>query len=275
MQYSLCKFFGLQRSGNHAIINWLIGLDQDRTLFFNMVRPGESLLDKPSGVSLPEGTKAYATRVDGKIVIQPDYLDWFKCEGGRLLLSYENYPIGRFSQSFLDQPAINLFGNPYNNINFLVIRNPFHMLSSAERMIHPIMRNNGKDEKWLANVLETRLLLWKSYAFLHLHSSSITRGGFVSFVFDWWVKDKGYRDKMASKMGYDNKDKFIDFISDAGKGSSFSGSKLGERNDVLSRWGESSQLTHSVIARHPEVIDYTYIIFGEDEVPAEFKGLRI
>lgn len=66
MQYTLWKCFGLQRSGNHAIINWIIGLNQKETLFFNMVTPGKDLLDSPSAISLPEGTRAYVTRVDGK-----------------------------------------------------------------------------------------------------------------------------------------------------------------------------------------------------------------
>lgn len=42
MKYELWKFFGLQRSENHAILNWLIGLDQGNT-FFSMMLSQEKL----------------------------------------------------------------------------------------------------------------------------------------------------------------------------------------------------------------------------------------
>lgn len=274
MEYTLCKFFGLQRSGNHAVISWLIGLDQENTFFFNMVRPGEDLLKRPSGVSLPKNTKAYATRVNGRSFLQPECLEWFKREGGRLLLSYENFPMGKFSQRHLDKPAVDRFGHPQRNVNFLVIRNPFNMLPSAEKMLRRTMVDAGKDEQWLAKTLEMRLLLWKGYAFLHLNPNSITRGNFVSFVFDRWVGDKYYRDEMAEKLGYINRDRFIDFVSDAGQGSSFTGGDIKQKEDVLSRWESSSSISKAIISKHPEVIDYTALIFGKETVPSEFYGLR-
>lgn len=271
MQYTLCKFFGLQRSGNHAILNWLIGLDQENTLFFNMVRPGNDLLDRPSGISLPDGTRAYATRVRGKRVIQPEHLEWFEKNGGRLLLSYENYPIEKFSTSQLNQPVFQRFGQASEEKNMLVLRNPFNMLPSAEKMMRRIMVREGKDEKWMINALNRRLALWKNYAFLHLNPVSLTKGEFITFLFDRWVSEKEYRDSMADKLGYTNQDRFLDFVSDAGKGSSFSGSKLGQREDVLNRWGEEGLYATEVIEKHPEVIDYTALIFGEGTVPEQFK----
>lgn len=271
MQYSLWKFFGLQRSGNHAILNWLIGLDQGNTLFFNLVRPGKDLLEEPSGISLPEGTHAYATRVDGKRVLQHEYLEWFEKNGGRLLLSYENYPIEKFSAGQLNRPVFERFGRSVEEKNLLVLRNPFNMLPSAEKMGRRTMMENGWDEKWLLDVLNRRLQLWKSYAFLHLNPVSVTKGQFVTFVFDRWVSDKGYRDAMADRLGYVNHDRFLDFVSDAGKGSSFSGDKVVNKNDVLNRWKEEGALANELIAKHPEVIDYTALIFGEAAVPEHFR----
>nr|WP_163503426.1 hypothetical protein [Halomonas socia] len=236
MQYTLWKLFGLQRSGNHAIINWMIGLDQENVLFFNNVRPGGDVLDKISGISLPKGTKAYATREGGKRIIQPEYLTWFNDNGGCLLLSYENYHVEKFSSSILNSSVIERFGHPGKEKNFLVLRNPFNMLPSAEKMIRRSMETKGKDEKWLLNTLNKRLSLWKNYAFLHLHPVSITRGNFYPILFDRWVSEKKYRDTIAEELGYINKDRFLDFVSDAGKGSSFSGNELSQRDDVLNRW---------------------------------------
>lgn len=271
MQYSLWKFFGLQRSGNHAILNWLIGLDQENTLFFNLVRPGKDLLDRPSGVSLPEGTRAYATRVEGKRVLQPEHLEWFERNGGRLLLSYENYAIEKFSADQLNRPVFERFGKAVEEKNFLVVRNPFNMMPSAEKMARRTMVAKGTDEKWVLNVLNRRLALWKNYAFLHLNPVSVTKGEFITFLFDRWVSEKGYRDAMADRLGYTNHDRFLDFVSDAGKGSSFSGHKLDKKSDVLNRWAEDDSLATELIAKNPEVIDYTAVIFGEESVPEQFR----
>ena len=35
MNYKLIKVFGIIRSGNHPIINWIMGLTQNKGLFFN------------------------------------------------------------------------------------------------------------------------------------------------------------------------------------------------------------------------------------------------
>lgn len=272
VKYSLWKFFGLQRSGNHAILNWLIGLDQENTLFFNMVRPGDDLLNKPSGVSLPEGTRAYATRVERKRVIQPEHLEWFESNGGRLLLSYENYPIEKFSSDQLNRPVFERFGKAVEEKNLLVLRNPFNMLPSAEKMVLRTMEAKGKDEKWAVDTLNRRLALWKNYAFLHLNPVSVTKGEFTTFLFDHWISNKNYRDMMADRLGYANHDRFLDFVSDAGNGSSFAGNKLDKKSDVLNRWEGEGSLAKELIAKHPEVIDYTAVIFGEESVPERFRG---
>ena len=273
MEYNLYKFFGLQRSGNHAVINWLIGLNQENTLFFNMVKPGKDLLDKPSPVSLPEGTRAYVQRVNGKRVLQPEHLDWFNEKGGNLLLGYENYPLGQFSNNLLNKPVIDRFGKPVNEVNILVLRNPFNMLPSAEKMLRrDLLGKDGKDEKWLYNALNRRLQMWRTYAFLHLNPETYARGNFVSIIFDKWVEDVGYRDEIAIKLGYQNHDLFIDFVSDAGKGSSFSGTDLKRRDGVLSRWEHASPGVKKLFCQNLEVIDYAAMIFGTDSIPEEYRN---
>lgn len=234
-----------------------------------MVEPGVDLLDKLSAVSLPEGTRAYASRVNGKRVIKSEHLDWFTENGGRLLISYENYAIERFSSDKLNHVIFERFGRATQERNLLVLRDPFNMLPSAEKMVRNAMVAKQQDEKWVIEVLNKRLALWKNYAFLHLNPDSITRGEFVTLLFDRWVKEKDYRDSMANKLGYINHDRFLDFISDAGKGSSFSGSKLESKSDVLSRW-EAGNLSSRLLMKHPEVIDYTALIFGEEAIPEGF-----
>lgn len=270
MKYSLWKFFGLQRSGNHAVLNWLLGLDQPNTLLFHQVRAGEDLLDNPAGVSVPDGTLAYANREKGKKKVHPENIDYFsRLEKGNLLLTYEGYRIGELNDSFLNKPALDRFGSPETSINITVIRNPFNMLPSYYKLRVRTMEAKGKDMNWVMHLMDRQLEIWKSYAFLHLHSS-FTRGEIISISFDQWVSDRNYRDSLAKRLGYVNFDKYIDFFSDAGGGSSFS-TKSSDRKSVLSRWSEADKDLGDLFSKHKEVVDYAALIFGESSVPDAFK----
>ncbi|WP_377405229.1 hypothetical protein [Plastorhodobacter daqingensis] len=191
-----------------------------------------------------------------------------------MLLSYENTNIEKVLEADLDRPAVKLLGGASNKKNLLVLRNPFNMLPSAEKMLRRTRPALENDEQLLRNALDRRLNLWKSYAFLHMHPMSVTRGKFETFLFDRWVIEKGYRDSMAEKLGYKNKDLFIDFVSDAGKGSSFSGVSLAQKEDVLRRWSESNAVAIEVLSKHPEVIGFTALIFGEDAVPKQYLTVK-
>ena len=74
MNYNLINFFGLQRSGNHGVINWILGLDEG-ILFYNNVHPNKDLKDSFWPVSIPENSYAYKTRVNGKIIDHSHFVD--------------------------------------------------------------------------------------------------------------------------------------------------------------------------------------------------------
>ncbi|RUR27849.1 hypothetical protein ELY33_14755 [Vreelandella andesensis] len=272
MHYDVWLFFGLQRSGNHAVINWLAGLSPDDLLIFNNVRPGGPLLKNRSGVSFPTEVKAYAERIDGKIVINEEYVDFFKSIGGRLLVSSENYPVRRFNEESILNPIVSVFGPPQKCLKLFVLRNPINMLPSAEKMLWKEMKYKKENDDWVYSTLKKRLSNWKSYAFLTSNPSSITRGEFFPVIFDRWVKDREYRDALAKSLGFINRDKNVDFVSDAGKGSSFSGLEIDERESVLQRWNESSDFCREIIKNDSEVLDYIASIFGESSLPDFFRS---
>ncbi|WP_022728611.1 hypothetical protein [Fodinicurvata sediminis] len=284
MSYNLWKLFGLQRSGNHPIINWLMGLDQENTLFFNRRKPGVDLFDDPSGVSMPEGHKSYAIRVDGKKQLNEDLVDEFKRRSTRrnLLVSFENYDLRKFDEDLLDKPIVEHFGTPQSRTNFIVLRNPFNMLASKEKMLRAgmkkrrrkkmslLQRIRTRDDDFIERSLNGRLSLWSGYAFLALYPNSATRGSFVPIVFDRWAEDRAYRDQIVESIGYRNRDAHLDFVSDAGKGSSFEGTEMKNTRNTLSRWDQGNkEICRRVIRRHPEVVDYASLIFGSEAIPKD------
>lgn len=269
VKFTLQKVFSQRRSGHHAVVNWLIGLEQENTLFIHALNPGSELLDNQTGVSLPPGTKAFVERVNGKKVYHHEFIEAFREHGGRLLLSFEKYNVGAFEEGLINAPVVNQFGAPVTSQNILVIRNPFNMLPSFERLCVRIAKEKGKDDQWITNQINLQIEIWKSFAFLHVHPS-ITRGQFTSIIFDNWVANKETRDDIAYKLGYQNKDLFMDFVSDAGGGSSFGDPGLNaEGGGVLNRWNHASDDLKELVLRAPELIDYVALIFGENAVPKE------
>ena len=78
--------------------------------------------------------------------------------------------------------------------------------------------------------------------------------------------------EIAAKFDFENSDKNIDFISDAGQGSSFSGRKLDDRKDVLNRWGQSED--HNIIVDRLLRLDRDFFyklkeISPETKIPTE------
>ena len=138
MKYKLFKFFGLQRSGNHAVINWLLRLDEKNILFFNMVEAHRRPSEKTFCIYLPEkNVRAYTKRIEGEKVVYLDELSLFMKVGGILLCSYENARIQAIinNEERFNLPIKERFKYASKQKSFLLLRNPFNMLPSAAKML--------------------------------------------------------------------------------------------------------------------------------------------
>ena len=133
MSYQLIKVFGLQRSGNHVIINWILGLDAEHMLFFNNQKVGRPL--GGGGVSLPDEVKANEKRQDGKKIVYPELVNSFPEWGRSLVVSFENYDLAQYRQEVVDAPIEQLFGPPNSRVVVIVLRNPFCVATSFDRML--------------------------------------------------------------------------------------------------------------------------------------------
>lgn len=112
--------------------------------------------------------------------------------------------------------------------------------------------------------------MWKSYAFLAINPNSYSRRpSFNPILFDKWVIDKSYRDSLADSFGLLNKDYNIDFVSDAGNGSSFSGLKSLEKKRITSRWGEAEDvdILGDLLKKNLDAVDLNVKLFGSKSVP--------
>jgi hypothetical protein len=265
MKIEFINFFGIQRSGNHAVLNWLLGLFSDKHVFFNNVQPNKDLRNSSVGVSVPPGVKAYKTRGPKGLIENEEFINYVRVEGGIVLCSYENFNLQNFQLGYSESPQIEIFGSPKKSHNILLLRNPFSMIQSTANVLRKWQ--GDKPESWFIEQLDIRLKLWNIYASVFLENNSFTK-----IYFDKWLCEKEYRNEIAAKFDFENSDKNIDFISDAGQGSSFSGRKLDDRKDVLNRWGQSED--HNIIVDRLLRLDRDFFyklkeISPETKIPTE------
>ncbi|MFD1510678.1 hypothetical protein [Lacimonas salitolerans] len=272
MEYDLIKVFGIQRSGNHAILNWLLGLETHNMLFFNNPRKDQGLLENPSAISLPEGVRSYASRVDRKKVIHPENVDRFRGSGGTLICSYENHDLETLNEAELDAPINSEFGPPRSKKKIIVIRNPFNVAPSTLKMVRRMKAKDGVTEEELLQIVEHRLKMWVGYAEITLEHDAGQRKDFLPINFDFWASNKSYRDEIAARLGYSNSDRFFDFVSDAGGGSSFGGTKEMLTAEKLgSRWSqaEDKDTLRPIFLRQKKVVTLAARIWGPGLIPEE------
>lgn len=222
---------GMKRSGNHALVNWMSGMD--RFLFFNNILPekkvlreGRHLLDpRPFGPWLDQQLKkkrrADLSRFRLKVMV----------ETCRPLL--KNVMVGLEDQD-VDVCPFNEIPCPVQNI--VLIRGARNLFASrikkAFQRDSPILypRDNGPQQ-------QLKIALWKRYA-AYACGEMPTRPDTQVVHFERWVEDVGYRRAIAARAGLVFSDRGLSSVAREGGGSSFEGSSgevEGVRSRVLSR----------------------------------------
>ena len=263
MAYKLIKTFGIQRSGNHAIINWILGLSGDKTLFLNNRKVGRSLFKIVSPCSVPYGVKAQGIVINGTSYVNNNLINDFTNNCDTLVVGFENFDLKWYDKKLINFNIVSSFGAPQEEITVIIARSPANNIASLLKMRDAPAAFNVKQKiayqyfycvfksflsRYIAYLLKPSLWLhirrviglrssidtlhkkksvkeiislWPTYAKVFNGSLDLGSGKVLTIYFDEWVGNKLYRDSIASKLGYVNKDKYFSFHSDAGGGSSF------------------------------------------------------
>lgn len=199
--FPLILLWGLKRSGNHAIINWL--KPQARMLFFNNIIPIAPILLKksplPDPVPYDEWVRERTTlvqRLDNRL------------RGLTILASIEDHELTLSPFRVL----------PDDTTNIILLRDPGNFLASRIRkgfkIDHPAYpRVNGAGMQRVVN-------LWKSYARECLSESSHLKNKLVVY-FPRWFADRDYRRSISRSLGLRYSDAGFGVVSRHGGGSSF------------------------------------------------------
>jgi hypothetical protein len=241
----LISFYGIQRSGNHATILWLCGMINN-PLFINNLMPNKDIVKHHSPISLPNGVRFISKKKCNKIIFSEK--DLIKENGGpekngNMIISYENLYLSAAKIEKQKQHIQNKVGFYQNKIDIILIRNPLNMMASQINLIthykNKLQFGINATKSIIKNIVYKRELyvspktaltmnalrhycnLWAQYSELYLKCQQFENKT-IYILFDRWFLDQEYRVGICNLLGLDYNEKNINFISDAGGGSSFS-----------------------------------------------------
>lgn len=211
------NFFGLKRSGNHAVINWIIANSGiEGAVHMNNVF---DLSESPP-----------------KIINQSQIKKELSGNTKLLVLSYEDVSL---NDGIIEVPAYK-FSENHKFVNVILLRDFYNFLASRIGILESIKKAGVRNPIQKVSLEEVKNL-WKQYAKEYQGKTNFIKES-LSVSYNDWYKSKDYRDELLRDLfGVNsiNKDKDLNKVSDHGRGSSFDGLTYdGRANEmkVLERW---------------------------------------
>lgn len=204
------RVYGMRRSGNHAIIQWILAQAEGVTEFFNDASP------------------------EAPYAKEPRYGNWKPsappANVALSVVSFEDrsFEIIRACESSFQRPR-----TPRRCIDLLVIRDPFNLFAS--RLHSPYI--SAWKTAYLSGLSATQLAERYLEASLSQHFPSRSDRPLLTVNFNQWTENKEYRRSIANALNLEFSDRGIEHLSSFGGGSSFDGKFANPKElDLHSRW---------------------------------------
>src|SRR3954468_6315636 len=243
------RVVGMSRSGNHAIVNWILAQAPGRTCFLNCAEPGWNpfATARPRTPDLP----GWRARYEG-----------FDVEAERtgrlsrkdlLAHSYEDTFLGPFKKLENEGRHDEWVGPSRRRIDLLILRDPRNLFASR------LASGYG----WLEDELVARV--WSQHAREVLGLRRNLRQERLMVSYNAWVTSFDYRCQVAEALGLKFDDSAAHKVPAAAGGSSFDGTAYDGRAEempVLRRWHRfvTDPRFHRMLT--PEVLQLSDRIFG-------------
>lgn len=206
------RLLGLQRSGNHAIAEWLAAqYAPGGTCFLNDVRHGEfdpfASATTVATTNLPDGLDREGLRTRTKALLLYSYED-----DARLVLG-DRSVVESLVTGGPGPERERWLGRSAHSFEAIVIRDPYNFLASRLRAG---ARLSGEQDP--VRVMEA----WKRLAAVVVESlGSAATEGFLVISYNDWFTDSDYRRKLSARVRGRFSDESIESVSLHGGGSSF------------------------------------------------------
>ena len=243
------RVIGLRRSGNHAIINWMVKQQSGYVSHLNNLipqcNPYRVLYCHYPKERLKEESWGHFRKKD--------------C----LIYSYEDYSLKNITDHKFEKNHNLYIGKSEVRYDLIILRDPFNLLASR---IKSDMLDVKEENLQIID-------LWIEYAKEFLQKSNYLHHNKICVNYNRWVSDVNYRQEIATHLNLDFTDTGFNEVRGYGGGSSFDGQDFhGKASDmnVNNRWQHimDHPLYHQFIS-NSELMDYFEQIFGC------FEGMRL
>lgn len=240
------RLFGLRRSGNHAVLNWMFRNlpEGDYVLFNNCSYNRSPLL---SYNQIESSDRRLGKRKQGSPA-QLRFMERVEGEAA-MFVSYEKYPF-----SVIDgDDAPEGFGEGDFDRTVLLDRSYLSWLASIMKLLIKLTQDELRGTR----------LLWREVEYYRASLASLAAGitdkpGRVRISYDAWVLDEDYRRTKLDELGLPLKDNGLGEVASYGGGSSFDGHAKVEAQTLTERWrgmqdDEAYRLIVRLTMRDPEL----------------------
>jgi len=241
------RVFAMQRSGHHAVMEWVLGHFEGPVCFINDFSRLRDMKKQAVYRNISEGD-AKADRL-GKFIKKECLLVNFEEEYLRTIdkkiSQHTNYPRGISERT----------------LNVLILRDPHNLFASRLKMA----RNaNSNRERWIG---KKAVNLWLQHANEFMGKTSILPEGTIMINYNEWFSNEEYRRSLSENFELEFTDKNKLVVPRYGGGSSFDKlSKKGAATDmrVLERWKAFSdnKKYNKIFKDNPKLNKLSDEIFG-------------
>ncbi|MEX0902971.1 MAG: hypothetical protein WDZ76_09645 [Pseudohongiellaceae bacterium] len=211
------RLIGLQRSGNHALINWILAQARKPQLFFNDVGPEDPLCEErlrsPAMRQNPSG------------------------EYELVVYSYEDRLLETVTDPHVYPQRQNRYGHQTGaRIDVLILRDPFNTFASREfHTMVPTRRST-----YVSGL--TGPQLWTTYAREAANQTNLLGDAKVVVNYNQWCRSREYRKQLARQLGLQFTDRGFNEVTVFGGGSSFDATSYSQQAQAMAineRWKQS------------------------------------
>ncbi|SOC79903.1 hypothetical protein SAMN06296241_1443 [Salinimicrobium sediminis] len=214
------RITGISRSGNHAVINWILGHIQDKEFcFLNCTEPKFN----PYETCRPLGSEE-----DSWYTNIPDFNIEEERKGNfiwkdYLLYSHEDSFLGPLEHREFKKNRERWIGKAKNRKDILIIRDPFNLFASRRKAGFLLGHEPEAGPKPMS--VHSIRRIYKQHAKEVLGKSNFLKDKVV-INFNRWVKNPVYREAIALELGLEHTDEGMQEVSRVAGGSSFDGTSI-------------------------------------------------
>jgi hypothetical protein len=220
------RVIGLQRTGNHAIINWIGSQYPGKRVY---------LLNH---VKVKKNPFKYACSQEGNETIifnnfkinRDDEIRGKFTKKDCIIYSYEDCTFKDIFNKYFIKKLPSLIGESKIKYNILILRDPFNLFAS--RLYRELTRSNNKIS--ILNNKKELIKLWKDYAKEFLGKTNHIKDNKVVINYNLWYKSKDYRKNLSCLLKIPFSDKGFKKIVSIGGGSSFQGHSI-KKNEIFKK----------------------------------------